>query len=57
MLNNPNYEQDSKVSEAINYELMEDIDKLTQLSDKELVTEFFGDVISDYLLNHKAPLR
>ncbi|CAD1808733.1 Glutamate-cysteine ligase family protein [Candida parapsilosis] len=57
VLNNPNYEQDSKVSEAINYELMEDIDKLTQLSDKELVTEFFGDVISDYLLNHKAPSR
>lgn len=56
VLNNPNYEQDSRVPELINYELIEDIDKLTHLQDKELVTGFFGDVISDYLLSNRVPI-
>ncbi|CAI5756532.1 unnamed protein product [Candida verbasci] len=52
-INNPNYKHDSKVSEIINYDLITDCDKLTDLKDRKSVESLFGNVITDYLYSEQ----
>ncbi|KAI5951492.1 GSH1 [Candida jiufengensis] len=52
VLHDPDYKQDSKVNEVINYNLINKINKITNLSSVSLVLEFFGDCIGNYLIHH-----
>ncbi|CAK9435531.1 uncharacterized protein LODBEIA_P02580 [Lodderomyces beijingensis] len=51
VLNDANYQHDSKVSDLINYKIIRQVVKLTDLEDKDLVLEFFGETIGEYLLS------
>ena len=44
------YKHDSKVSEAINYDLIEDCINITNLNDRLLIESFFGHNLAEYLL-------
>lgn len=43
------YRKDSKVSDAINYDLITQATSITDLHDRELLVKFFGEEIADFL--------
>lgn len=47
--NHEQYNHDSKVSEEINYDLVQDCIKITDLNDRQLIESLFGDSIAGYL--------
>ena len=52
VLNHHLYNQDSKVSEEVNYDLVQKAKIITNLENKGLLETFFGEEITDYLLNN-----
>lgn len=51
VLKNADYKQDSKVSDKINFDIVNAVDKLTNLENRDLVLDFFGEVVGEYLLS------
>lgn len=49
VLESPAYQHDSKVSEEINYEIVQKVTAITYLSDNTLLTEFFGSQLGKYV--------
>ncbi|RLV92538.1 Glutamate--cysteine ligase [Spathaspora sp. JA1] len=49
VLNHHEYKRDSKVSDFINYDLINDAIKIGDLSDRDVVEGLFGEFITDYL--------
>lgn len=53
VLKHPDYKRDSKVSDKINYDIIKETLKVSELQ-PDILEEFFGGVISDYLLGSGA---
>ncbi|KAG7195338.1 uncharacterized protein KQ657_003866 [Scheffersomyces spartinae] len=49
VLESPVYENDSKVSEEINYDLIQKVTAITRLSDGHILNEFFGPELASYV--------
>lgn len=53
IINHQDYEQDSKVSELINYDLLKKFKNITNHETKSDLIEFFGIELGEYLFNEK----
>lgn len=53
----PEYKQDSKVNEVINYELLKIFEKITDYEDLETLTGFFGEELGQYLYSNKLDVK
>lgn len=53
VLQHQDYKQDSKVSEKITFDLIDDSIKITELKDRQLIEGFLGADITEYLMGSK----